>query len=313
VDKIAGTHTLNGMSVLEPGRHIWRASTCESPWTLLPAAELGDSQLLVADSWRVIDAEVRGLPLHRARFLAGVDSYRNDPDPHSSAASHSNAAWHNSAAAFFDDATAALPPAGDWFPRVELRTSAHNGTGTGTGTGTSTSTSTSTQFTLLVRPTPPIFDEVDVATAPYDPRTHPLVKGPNLDALMGLRAAVAPSGAGEAIILDANGIIVEGAYSGLLWWRGETLVQAASALPRIPSVTVDLLVAAARANGVTVVDEHARPANLDGCELWVLSALHGLRVARQWIDGPELAEPRHAALGQLWLQASCASGVSGKR
>jgi branched-subunit amino acid aminotransferase/4-amino-4-deoxychorismate lyase len=307
VDKIAGTHTLNGMSVLELGRHIWRASACESPWTLLPAAELGDSQLLVADSWRVIDAEVRGLPLHRARFLAGVDSYRNGPDP------LGGTALINNAAAFFDDATAALPPAGDWFPRVELRTSAHIGSGTGTGTGTGTSTGTSTQFTLLVRPTPPIFDEVDVATAPYDPRTHPLVKGPNLDALMGLRAAVAPSGAGEAIILDANGIIVEGAYSGLLWWRGETLVQAASALPRIPSVTVDLLVAAARANGVTVVDEHARPANLDGCELWVLSALHGLRVARQWIDGPELAEPRHAALGRLWLQASCASDVSGKR
>jgi branched-subunit amino acid aminotransferase/4-amino-4-deoxychorismate lyase len=305
VDKIAGTHTLNGMSVLEPGRHIWRASTCESPWTLLPAAELGDSQLLVADSWRVIDAEVRGLPLHRARFLAGVDSYRNEPG------TLSGTALINSAAAFFDDATAALPPAGDWFPRVELRTSAH--IGSGTGTGSDTGTGTGTQFTLLVRPTPPIFDEVDVATAPYDPRTHPLVKGPNLDALMGLRAAVAPSGAGEAIILDANGIIVEGAYSGLLWWRGETLVQAASVLPRIPSVTVDLLVAAARANGVPVVDEHARPADLDGCELWVLSALHGLRVARQWIDGPELAEPRHAALGQLWLQASCASGVSGKR
>jgi branched-subunit amino acid aminotransferase/4-amino-4-deoxychorismate lyase len=293
VDKIAGTHTLNGMSVLEPGRHIWRASTCESPWALLPATDLGASQLLVADSWRVIDAEARGLPLHRTRFLAGVDSYRNDPDPHSNAA------------AFFDDAAAALPRTGDWFPRVELRTFAHNDTGTGTGTGT--------QFTLLVRPTPPIFDEVDVATAPYDPRTHPLVKGPNLDALMGLRAAVAPSGAGEAIIVDANGVIVEGAYSGLLWWRGETLVQAASALPRIPSVTVDLLVAAARANGVTVVDEHARPADLAGCELWVLSALHGLRVARQWIDGPALAEPRHAALGRLWLQGSYASAVSGKR
>jgi branched-subunit amino acid aminotransferase/4-amino-4-deoxychorismate lyase len=285
VDKIAGTHTLNGMSVLEPGRHIWRASTCESPWTLLPAAELGDSQLLVADSWRVSDQEVRGLPLHRARFLAGVNSYRRVPDPLSSAA------------AFFDDATAALPPTGDWFPRVELRTSGHAGT----------------QFTLLVRPTPPIFDEVDVATAPYDPRTHPLVKGPNLDALMGLRAAVAPSGAGEAIILDANGVIVEGAYSGLLWWRGEKLVQAASVLPRIPSVTVDLLIAAARANGVTVVDEHARPADLAGCELWVLSALHGLRVARQWVNGPALAEPRHATLGRLWLQASSTSAVSGKR
>jgi hypothetical protein len=297
VDKIAGTHTLNGMSVLEPGRHIWRASTCESPWALLPATDLGASQLLVADSWRVIDAEVRGLPLHRTRFLAGVDSYRNVADPLSSAASLNNAA------AFFDHATAALPPTGDWFPRVELRTSAHSDTGTGTGP----------QFTLLVRPTPPIFDEVDVATAPYDPRTHPLVKGPNLDALMALRAAVAPSGAGEAIIVDTHGVIVEGAYSGLLWWRGETLVQAASGLPRIPSVTVDLLIAAARANGVPVVDEHARPADLAGCELWVLSALHGLRVARHWIDGPELAEPRHAALGRLWLQASCASAVSGKR
>ena len=31
-------------------------------------------------------------------------------------------------------------------------------------------------------------------------------------------------------------------------------------------------------------------AELDGTELWALSALHGIRIVTRWVDGPELAE-----------------------
>jgi hypothetical protein len=32
------------------------------------------------------------------------------------------------------------------------------------------------------------------------------------------------------------------------------------------------------------------PAELDGTELWALSALHGIRIVTSWVDGPQLAE-----------------------
>ncbi|UTT62561.1 aminotransferase class IV [Microcella humidisoli] len=256
------------MSALGEGLHPWRPGTAanDTPWVALDWCDPHEGRLLAADSWRVVEGRVRGLEAHRARFLAAVGPWRDDAET------------------FWRDAVAALPRSGDWFPRVELRERAEG-----------------TQLSLRLRPTPATGTEVDVATAPHDPRTRPLIKGPDLDALQALRVAVQPSGAGEAIIVDAQGRVVEGAYSGLLWWRGETLVRPADALPRIPSVTVDLVVRAARAAGVPLAEAEARPADLAGCELWVLSALHGLRSARHWIDGPALAPATRAPLGRAWL------------
>jgi branched-subunit amino acid aminotransferase/4-amino-4-deoxychorismate lyase len=237
--------------------------------------------LLAADSWRVIDGRARGLDVHRDRFLSAASSFRDD------------------ATTFWADVVAALPRTGDWFPRVELRERADG-----------------TQLGLRLRPTPATTTEVVVASAPHDPRTQPLIKGPDLDALQSLRVAVQPRGAGEAIIVDAHGVIVEGAYSGLLWWRGETLMRPRDAVPRIPSVTVKLVLEAARAEGVELAEADARPADLEGCELWVLSALHGLRSASAWIAGPALGEPKQAHRGRQWLMSEtrdigCASPTLG--
>lgn len=264
----AAPHTLNAMSELGEGWHPWRPGA-ENPWVALDWCDPHEGRLLVADSWHVIDGRVRGLDRHRERFLSATRAHRDDADD------------------FWRDAIAALPRTGDWFPRVELR---ERGDGTLLG--------------LRLRPTPPTSTEVVVATAPHDPRTQPLVKGPDLDALQSLRVAVQPSGAGEAIIVDARGAIIEGAYSGLLWWRGETLVRPRDAVPRIPSVTVQLVLEAARADGVELAEAEALPAELEGCELWVMSALHGVRAASLWVDGPTLALPRHAERGRRWLDAA---------
>jgi branched-subunit amino acid aminotransferase/4-amino-4-deoxychorismate lyase len=264
----AAPHTLNAMSELGEGWHPWRPGV-DKPWVELDWCDPHAGRLLVADSWRVVDGRVRGLDRHRERFLAATGTHRTDGD------------------VFWRDVVAALPRTGDWFPRVELR---HRADGT--------------QLGLRLRPTPPTSTDVVVATAPHDPRTQPLVKGPDLDALQALRVAVQPSGAGEAIIVDARGAIIEGAYSGLLWWRGETLVRPRDAVPRIPSVTVQLVLEAARADGVELAEAEALPAELEGCELWVLSALHGLRAASRWVDGPTLARPHHAERGRRWLDAA---------
>ena len=247
-------------------------------WQVVDWCDPHDGRLLVADSWRVVDGMARGLEHHRARFLTGVAAQRPDEV--------------DAAERFVDDAIAALPREGDWFPRLELRTRGDHG---------------AAQWWLRLRPTPPTSTEVVVATAPRDVRTQPHVKGPDLDALLSLRTAVQPLGAGEAVILDADGHLVEGAYSGLLWWNDDVLVRPADALPRIASVTVDLVLDAARAAGVTLEERRERPEQLEGCEVWVLSALHGLRVATTWVDGPALAPGDRATEGRAWLAAAAAA------
>lgn len=264
----AAPHTLNAMSALGEGWHPWRPSA-DTRWVDLEWCDPHEGRLLVADSWRVVDGRVRGLDQHAERFLSAARPHRDDAEVF----------WH--------DAIAALPRTGDWFPRVELRERADG-----------------TQLGLRLRPTPPTSTEVVVAAAPFDPRTQPLVKGPDLDALQALRVAVQPRGAGEAIIVDAHNVIIEGAYSGLLWWRGDTLVRPRDAVPRIPSVTLHLVLEAARAEGVALAEADARPADLEGCELWVLSALHGIRTAVTWVEGPVLGAPQHAERGRRWLDAT---------
>ena len=259
----------------EEGLHAWLPGAPDD-WQAVDWCDPHDGTLLVADSWRVVDGTARGLDRHRTRFLAGVAAQRP--------------AEQQIAERFVDEAIAALPREGDWFPRLELRTR---------GTGV--------QWSLRLRPTPPTSTEVVVATAPRDVRTQPLVKGPDLDALLSLRTAVQPLGAGEAVILDADGHLVEGAYSGLLWWHDGVLVRPADALPRIASITVGLVLEAARAAGVPLAQRRARPDELEGCEVWVLSALHGLRVATAWVDGPALAPGDRAAEGRAWLAAAAAA------
>ena len=270
------------MSASAEGLRHWRgldASGADGPWTSVDWCDVHAGSLLAADSWRIVEGRVRGLERHRARFLAAVAPFRDD------------------GAAFFDEVAAALPRAGDWFPRVELRARGIPAPIVDEGE------TPATGLSLRVRPTPPTAEEVVVATAPHDPRTRPLTKGPDLDALQRLRTAVQPLGAGEAIILSSEGLIVEGAYSGLVWVRPNgVLVHPSARLERIPSVTAGILLEAAAAAGATIEAADARPTDLVGCELWVLSALHGLRVATAWVDGPELArDPGTAERARRWL------------
>ncbi len=97
-------------------------------------------------------------------------------------------------------------------------------------------------------------------------------------------------GADEAVLLTDDGYVVEGAFSALLWWRGEILCGPPAAFERVDSVTARSVLTLAAALGHDLHEEAVTPAELAGTELWVLSALHGIRIATAWIDGPELAE-----------------------
>jgi hypothetical protein len=229
----------------------WRQGELE----LLDYCDMADVRVEVADSWLVSEGRTLALGLHRERFLGSV------PMP-------------ADAAAFWDAAVAAVPRTGDWFPRVELQ-----------------SRSGADLLVLRLRSAPTRTRSVVVAThAGADPRTRPLVKGPDLERMLRARTAVQPLGAEEAVILSPDGYVVEGAYSALVWWRGSILCAPSLDLDRIDSVTARSVLGLATALGTEIYHESVTPAELDGTELWSLSALHGPRIVTSWVDGPGTAE-----------------------
>jgi hypothetical protein len=175
------------------------------------------------------------------------------------------------AAEFWDAAVARIPKQGDWFPRVE-----------GHANG---------RLLFRLRSAPERSRSVSLATwRGPEPRTTPRVKGPDLAAMLRIRTAVQSEGAEEAVILSPDGFVVEGAYSGLLWWRGEILCGPLADEPRVDSVTARSVLTLASALGLDTHEEAVTPAELDGTELWAVNALHGIRIATSWIGGPGLAE-----------------------
>ncbi len=172
---------------------------------------------------------------------------------------------------FWDAAIAAIPRDGEWFPRVE----AHS-------TG---------RLVFRLRSAPERSRSAVLATwSGPDPRTVPRVKGPDLEAMLRIRTDAQQYGADEAVILTDDGYVVEGAYSALLWWRGDILCSPPAEFDRVDSVTARSVVTLASALGIDTHEEACTPAELDGTELWALSALHGVRIVTAWVDGPGLAE-----------------------
>jgi branched-subunit amino acid aminotransferase/4-amino-4-deoxychorismate lyase len=229
----------------------------------------GQESVVVADSWRVVEGEAVGLDRHLERFRRSVATVAP-----------------NEVGRVDDFITAALaliPDTGEWFPRLECVATPHGHL-----------------FRFYHRAAPKRLTTAILATAPHDPRTKPLVKGPDLDALMALRKEVAPTGATEAVILTPDGFIAEGAYSSLIVWppgRADMWVVDAD-IPRIPSVTEELVADLARSEGITVVEKKMRPEDLTGHVVWVVSALHGIREATSWVGGPVLS--RDVEMTRAW-------------
>ncbi|WP_341954512.1 aminotransferase class IV [Salinibacterium sp. TMP30] len=211
------------------------------------------ASITVADSWLVDTGKVLALNLHRQRFMDAVPASLHDPADN-----------------FFTAAIAQLPRAGAWFPRVELR---------------------GAEFFLRLRPAPDLERSATlISFTGDDPRTMPTIKGPDLDAMATLSRGAHEHGADEAILLTREGYVVEGAYSAVLWWRGDILCGPPAEFERIDSVTARTALTLARALGLDIHEEAVTPAELEGTEVWVVNALHGIRIVPRWIDGPELAE-----------------------
>lgn len=161
------------------------------------------------------------------------------------------------------------------------------------------------RLVLRVRAAPPLGASVRVASLDgTDPRRVPSVKGPDLVALLELRSAAAEDGIDEPVILSQGGHIVDGVTSALLWWRGDRLMAPSASLSRVDSVTAKSLRLLASATGTQTGEEFASPADLGGCEVWVVNSLHGVRVVTSWTGAPPLARnPGRAASWQRRLDA----------
>ena len=264
------------MSAGAPGGavlHVWQGGELRPPSD--GRDDEADPRLLVADSWLVDDGRVLALDVHRDRFTGSVAEALARPDV-------TTGPDAGEPAAFWAAAVAALPRTGAWFPRVELVAVDRPDGRPGGGGGA--------RLQLRLRPAPPRRRSVVLATADHDPRTRPTVKGPDLAALGALVADARARGADEAVLLSPEGHVVEGAWSSIVWWRGDALCLPADDLPRLPGVTLRTLTTLAAVLGVDVLHDRTRPDELDGFEVWSLGALHGPRIVTGWVGGPSPAE-----------------------
>jgi branched-subunit amino acid aminotransferase/4-amino-4-deoxychorismate lyase len=224
--------------------------------------------LLAADSWLVADGRARAVERHWARFEATCREHGVRPE---------------ALAAFRAEVERALPAAGRWFPRVELREDG--------------------ELAFQVRPAPPRETTVVawIADVP-DPRRAPRRKGPDLERLAALRERAAAHGAGEAVLADADGRLLEGAFTSLLWWEGETLCAVPDDAPILPGITRALLIELARERATPVAQRHPLPQELANRETWLVSALHGIRAVTRWANaGPRAGDQPRAAPWQRLL------------
>lgn len=214
---------------------------------LEPVAGHAGGPLLVADSWLVDAGYERAPGAHWARFGASCLQAGAERDE---------------LRRFQAAVRAALPVDGRWFPRVEL---------------------TAEGLALWLRRAPPLQRCVRVVVGPRgDPRSRPRRKGPDLELLAGLRATAHEQGADELLLCDDDGALLEGALSSLLWWEDGALCTTPDERT-LPGVTRALLLATARARGVEVRVRAPQPADLAGREVWLTSALHGIRVVSAWV------------------------------
>ncbi|MFF4251228.1 aminotransferase class IV [Streptomyces sp. NPDC001663] len=236
---------------------------------LVPAGEPG-GRLLVADSWLVRDGRVRGLERHRERFLRACGECGGPP--------------LRRLLEFWQDMTAALPRTGEWFPRVELAPG-------------------SLELRLLLRHAPPLGTAVRVwAAGQSDPRTVPRRKGPDLETLARVRKRAVGEGAEEAVLVAPTGVVLEAATASVLWWEDDTLCLPSPQLPVLPGVTVALVQERARRTGIRIAHRERTVAELDGREVWLVNALHGIRPVTDWAGGELKAAPAvRAPEWRKWL------------
>lgn len=250
-------------------------------------------ELLVADSFLVRTGPASGLPearaaqLHFERFraasIAAWSEIAGHQDP---------APAHARLESFLSDALARIAQYGAGWPRLELWWQHED----------PESTEMLPDLRLALRPPPTLGQTLTCRTHAAWTREHPERKGPNIAAYAALNRELG----GEVLLTDADGCVIEGSTTSLLWWNDNTLCTSAH-VDRVPSVTERLILSHARSRGVAVLASSVDAASLSECETWAVNALHGIRQVTH-IDERALPSPDASRLRdfQFALEASWA-------
>ena len=222
-------------------------------------------QLDAADSFLVEEGRVLDLQGHFERFSAWV---ANSSDTSAEQLSD-----------FLASVEESLPRTGRWFPRLEFHSEAPE----------------DKRLYLRQRRAPEALSESVLWTFPDpDPRLQPTVKGPELSLGMQHRRMAQMHGADEAVYLNSDGYVVEGALSSIVWWRGDVLCAPDNQTLWIDSITRKNVFAIAEQMGLKTRLEHSKPADLIDLEVWSLGSLHGIRSVTNWVGlGAPVAKPKH--------------------
>ena len=209
--------------------------------------------LTVADSWFVCDGTSRAPGRHFSRFANSIE----EPN------------CREQLPQFFQQVLDVIPRQGDWFPRIEYRAERPEGE----------------RLFLRLRVAPERTETCTLWTYDQeDPRLNPRVKGPDLSVCQRLRRAANLHGADEAVLLDADGHIADGALSAIVWWQADTLCAPDDSTDWLPSITRDLVFSIAAQAGYETALVKQKPEELHGAEIWSLSALQGIRGVTNWND-----------------------------
>jgi branched-subunit amino acid aminotransferase/4-amino-4-deoxychorismate lyase len=218
----------------------------------------------VIDSFVSDNGVIRAADRHVRRFTASCKAWRGVDE--------------GLVRAFTARALEVIPSTGQWFPRFELLDL------------------DDIQLALRVRPRPPLASSAKLwlMAGPVD-RRAPRIKGPDLPALNALRAGARQAGADEALLTSAEGFVLESSQSNVLWWRDDVLCTVPADAPALPGITRELLLELAVADGHEVRAQWISPPDLDGVEVWLVNALHGLRPVTEFVGAAGGSPIRTAA------------------
>ncbi|BAU95379.1 class IV aminotransferase [Corynebacterium suranareeae] len=195
----------------------------------------------VVDSYLVKDHQVVRWDLHEQRFARSIDS-----DP-----------WN-----FLHEVRKAIPSHGSWFPKIEW----HGGN----------------DFAVQIRPAPALRETTSLwLSETPDPRTQPTIKGPDLDVLAYLRSRAVNNGCDDALLISADGFILEAANATVVFWADPQTVIVPSG-EVLPSVTLAATIPLWHKAGIKVIYQNIRHIDFPA---WCGSSLHGWTPVVSWGRG----------------------------
>ncbi|MBO4789888.1 MAG: aminotransferase class IV [Oxalobacter sp.] len=245
----------------------------------LSMTESPENQILVAESWLVRNGCAIALDLHRQRFL--------------NSCSHLYQIGSRMLTPYWQAALEKIPSDGLWFPRIELAGYTRQ-----------------PKFQVRVRKAPPLKETIKLCICDVpDKRKAPRHKGPDISLLGKLRTQILEQGADEGIIVSPKGYLLEGLTTSILWWQEingkETLCAVPDANRILPGTTRKLILSIAKQKGIPIAYRLVLPDQLNGCEVWAVNALHGIRPAIPWQGSPFTPKNDDRAVERLkkWQQS----------